>query len=325
MGPTGTQNGHIPPNVKGIAPGAVAKEGADIAKRTPKNTGSALHSEPLSTANDAKNFIEQRARASGSSGTAFEADKRESQGGVGPRPTYHADDGLRADLDAAYKRKQDAIMAKLVKDREDRITGKTPLTSVTPENQGRTIKEQVEAQWEKEDEDAKKKKPVATPAKAPEESSRAPRERKQTDRTDPSLEGAPAPASSNMARLRDLYREIEGAEIEGNPFLKNGRFSARSEYGKWYSRTIHGPDSAKNQEIRRKIDTRHNAGRPTRYSMLGVGKPKRGRSSDSSSSGGDSDTEMKGTGKAKAPWQVAGSQAAKDRMADLRAKRGRTG
>lgn len=336
MGPVG-QSGRIPPitNVKGIVPGAVAKEGTDIAKRTPKNTGSALHSEPQSTANDAKNFIEQRARAAGSPATAFEADKRESRGGVGPRPAYQApviddDDGLGADLEEHARRRDDLIMERLVKNRNDRIAGRIPMTSVTPETQGMTIKDQVEAQWRKEDEEAAKKKQAA-PAKAPEEPPpvRESRVRKQTERVDATFENdhPPAPAASNIARLRDLYREIEGADIEGNPFLKNGRFNARSEYATWWSKTVHGPDAKKHNATRKKIDMRHNAGKPVKHSMVGLGKPKRGRSSGSAgSSSSDSDNEMmKGAGKAKAPWQVAGSQAAKDRMADLRAKRGRTG
>jgi hypothetical protein len=319
--------------VIGIPPSAVVKEGADIAKRTPKNTGSALHSEPRSAANDAKNFVEQRARAAGSSATAFEADKKEKEGGVGPRPEYGSYNFLkskglylpkddkpdsmtsqqRADLDRRIKDYNDEGDAIFAEDTAKALAAKAAKAAKAPPPPPKD-----EAPSES-DEEAPPPPPVAPAA-------REPRERKQTNREDPSLQNSPPPAASNMARLREFYKEIEGAEIQGNPFLKNGRFNARSEYGKWWSKTIHGPDAAKHQATRKKIDARHDAGKPTKYSMTGLGKPKRGRSSGSAgSSSSDSDSEMKGTGKAKAPWQVAGSQAAKDRMADLRAKRGRTG
>jgi hypothetical protein len=318
--------------VTGIPPAAVAKEGTDTGKKTAKNIGSALHSEPQSAANDAKNFIEQRARAAGSPATAFEADKREKAGGVGPRPTYTNYDFLkskglpvpkerqpdkfpegytRADFDRSIKEYNDRQDAKFAKATADALARKAKAAKAPPPPPPPKDEASSES-----DEEAPAPLPAARPS----------RERKQPDREDPSLQNAPPPAASNMARLREFYKEVEGAEIEGNPFLKNGRFNARSEYGRWWSKTIRGPESAKHKATRKKIDARHDAGKPTKYSMVGLGKPKRGRSSGSAgSSSSDSDTEMKGAGKAKAPWQIAGSQAAKDRMADLRAKRGRTG
>jgi hypothetical protein len=330
-GPANAQQGRIPSNmgVTGIPSSAVAKEGADIGKKTAKNIGSALHSEPQSAANGAKNFIEQRARAAGSPATAFEADKREKEGGVGPRPSYDflKSKGLWVPKDPqpenypegftredhlkkikAYNDEQDASFARAT---DRALAAKAAKAAANPPPPPKD-----EAPDEEEEDEAPPPAAAARPV----------RERRQPDKEVSSLQNAPPPALSNIARLRELYKEIEGKDIEGNPFLKNGRLNARSPYAKWWSTTVHGPDAKKHLATRNKIDARHDSGRPIKYSMVGLGKPKRGRSSGSAgSSNSDSDSEMKGTGKAKAPWQVAGSQAAKDRMADLRAKRGRTG
>jgi hypothetical protein len=142
-----------------------------------------------------------------------------------------------------------------------------------------------------------------------------------------------------MHRLRAIWNEIglnDQYELTDDDFNAKGKFKERSPALRMYNQALRisgrgGADPAdRNQEIVNRIDReRREAGFGNGH-VSGSGKPHLTGAGCSSESEG----EMDGSGKrkhsgssgeppAKKPWLIKGSQAAKDRMKQLREMRGK--